>query len=296
MRSAHVPSPLLPPRPVSMVADALFAAQEQPSHSVATLPAQNDLENLNDVGLASTAALSATRSPISSEEDYVPSITSHVIEASVPNSAVKNTNHDGLIREIGPLPTGKGSVPYTNNSPVQSVELDMIDNNPGNIGTNDTGSGSDRSLPVADPNDSDDYEPPEPALMVEPSTELPTEPLTETLTLPSAIVDDEAKSPFPSSMSVLEPFSELTELSSALPVNGELSVVTIESASPEQLTVSFFPTHLIYLTLLSGYQHACKSQNKLLCTLRKPAEEIQIISIPSRISSRCSARFPFLDL
>ena len=230
-----------------MVTDALFPAQEQRSHPLATLPAQNDLENLNDVGLASTAALSATMSPISSEEDYVPSITSHVIEASVLNGASKNATPDGLIQEIGPLPTGEGTIPHANDPPVQFVELDMTNNNLENVGTNETESGLDRSPPMADPNDSDDYEPPEPALLVDPSTALLTEPLTETLSLPSATVNHESKSLFPFSMSVLEPPLELTEMSPALPVNGELSVVSIESASPEQLPVRLFPKPLIYI-------------------------------------------------
>lgn len=242
--SAHVPSPLSPPRSVSVVADALFSAQEQRSHPLATLPAQNDLENLNNVGLASMAALSATMSPTSSEEDYVPSITSHVIEASVLNGASKNAKPDGLTQEIGPLPTSEGTIPHAHDPPVQS---DMINNNLENVGTNETESGLDRCPPMADPNDSDDYEPPEPAFLVDPSTELSTEPLTETLSLPSAAVNHEAKSLLPFSMSVLEPPLELTEMSPALPVNGDLSVVLTESASPEQLTVRFFPTRLIYI-------------------------------------------------
>ena len=295
IRSVHLPSTLLPPQPASMAVDALFSVPEQRSNPLATLPAQNDLKNSNDVGLASIAALSATGSPISSEEDYVPSITSRVIEASILNGAAENTNHNGLIPEIGPLPTGEGIVPHTNSTPMQSVELDMIDNDPGNIGANETASGPDLSLPVAEPSDSDDYEPPEPALTVDASTEPLTEPLIEPSTLPSAVVD-KSKSLFPSSTSVLEPLSEPMELSPALPVNGERSVIITESASPEQLTVRFFPTYSINLTLLSGHQHACGSRNKILCALRKPAEEVQIISIPSRISSRCSARFPLLNI
>lgn len=244
MRTAHIQSPLIPPEPVSMVADALFPTHEQRRNPLGTLPAQNDLEELNDIGLASTPALSATRSPINSEEDYVPSIT-RAIEASILNSAAENTNHSGLIPVADPLHTGEGIVSHTDNPLLQSVELDMIDNDPGNIGGDETGSGPDSSVPIADPNDSDDYEPPEPALTVEPST--------GPLTTPSAIVVDEAKSLFPSSMIVLEPLSELTELSPALSINGEPSVVTTGSASPEQLTVRFFPLHIIYLTLLSGY-------------------------------------------
>lgn len=296
MRSAHVSSSLSPPRPVStVVANALLSAQEQRSPSQAAFPAQDVLENLNIVGLASPAAPSTRISPISSEEDYVPSITSHVIEPSAPNSA-ENANHDSLIQETGPLPTGEGTIPHANDPPIQSVELDMIDNNSENVGTNETESGLDRSLPMADANDSDDYEPPEPALMVNPSTDISTEPLTETVFSPSAIVNHNAKSLVPSSMSVLEPLSELTEMSPALPVNGELSVVTTETAKPKKLMVRFFPARLIYLNLLSGYKQACKSRDRFLCTLRKPAEEVQIISIPSRISSRCSARFSFLDV
>lgn len=294
MRSVHLPSTFLPPQPISMVADS-FSIPEQHSNPLTTLPGQNDLQNLNDVGSASTAALSATRSPISSEEDYVPSITSHAIEASILNGAAENTNYNGLVPETGPLPTGEGIVPHTNNPPMQSVELDMINNDLGNIGANETGSGPDHSIPVAEPSDSDDYEPPEPALTVDPSTEPLTEPLIEPSPLASAAVD-KSKSLFPSSTSVLEPLSEPMELSSALPVNGERSVVITESASPEQLTVRFFPTHLIHLTLRSGYQQACKFRNKFLYTLQKPSEEVQIISISSRVSSRCSARFPFLDV
>ena len=265
MRTANIPSPLLPPRPVSGVSDAVFSTHEQHRDPQDTLPAQNDLGELNDVSLASTAAISAARSPISSEDDYVPSIIPHATEASTSDNAAENRNHDSLLQETGPLYPGKGIVSLTNHPSVQSVELDMIDNDSGNIDAK-TKSGPDRSLSIADPNDSDDYEPPEPALTVEPST--------EPSTLPGNTVFDEAKPLFPSSMSVHEPLSELIELSPALPVNGERSIVTAEPASPEEQTVRFSPARLTYLILLSGNQHACKPRNKLLRTLRKPAKEV----------------------
>lgn len=229
-QTTHVPSPLLPPRPVPVVADAVFSVHEQRRHPLDILPAQNDSEEFNDVNLASTAAIPATRSSVSSEEDYVPSIIPHAIEASLSDNSAENTNHNGLLREPGPLHTGEGTVSHTNQPAVQSVELDMIDNDPGSIDVNETGGGPDRSLSIADPNDSDDYEPPEPALTVEP--------LMEPSILSSAVVD-EANPPFLSSTSVLEPLSELIELSPALPVNGEGSVITAEPTSPEDQTVSF---------------------------------------------------------
>lgn len=271
MRTEHLPSPPLPPRLVSVVANAAFSAHEKRRNSLDIQPAQNDPREFNDVSLASTAAVSATRSPTSTEEDYVPSLIPDAIQASISDNSAENTNHDGLLRETGPLRIVEGIASHDNHPPLQSLELDMIDNDPGDIDTNETGSGSDRSLPTADPNDSDDYEPPEPALTVEPST------------LPSDIVTGETKSLFPSSMRVLEPLSELMDLSPALPVNDERSVVTEESASPDEQTVRFFIAHLIYLTFLSGYQQVSKPRNKVLRALRKPAEEVQVVSVPSRI-------------
>lgn len=245
VRAELVPPPFLPQRPFPLIADTVFSAHEQHQNPVDILPAQNELEEFKDVSLASAAAISTTRSLVSSGEDYVPSIIPPTIEASISDNAAENKNHDGLLLEIDSAHTGEGIASRTNHPLVRSVELDMIDNysghnDPANIDANETGIGPDHSLPIVDANDSDDYEPPEPALTVEPSI-APSN-------LPYAIVD-EAKSLFSSSTSILEPLPELIEMSPALPVNGERSIITAQSASSEKQTVRFFPANFIYLTL-----------------------------------------------
>lgn len=261
-RTTALPSSPLPPRPVSVVANAAFFANEHCQNSLDRKPTQNDSGELQNVSLDPTAVTAATRSPIGTEEDYEPSMVPDTIQPSISDHSAENTIQEEQLRETGSLPTVEGIFSHTNHPPMQSLELDMVDNDSGDIDPHEMGSGSDRSLPIADPNDSDDYEPPEPSFAVEPST------------LPSDVVIDEKISLSPSSTRDLKPLSEPMDTSLALPVNDERSVVTAESASPDQPTVRFFFTHLIYLIFLPGHRRACKPRNKLLRALRKPAEKV----------------------
>lgn len=261
-RITALPSSPLPPRPSSVVANTAFFDNERRQNSLDRQPTQNDSRELQNVSLDPTAVTAATRSPIGSEEDYEPSMIPDAIRPSTSDHSAEDPNQEERLQGTGSLHTVEGNFSHANHPPMQSLELDMVDNDLGDIDSHEMGSGSDRSLPVADPNDSDDYEPPEPSFAVEPST------------LPSDVAIDEENSFFPSSTRDLLPLSEQMDTSPALHVNNERSAATAGSASPDEQMVRFFFTHLIYLIFLPGLQRACKFRNQLLRALRKPAEEI----------------------
>ena len=241
------PSPPVPPRPVSVVVNATFSANDQRQNSLDRQPGR---EGSNDVSFPPEGVTNATRSPVDTEEEYEPSMIPDTIHASVSDHMDETTNHNGHLQDIGSLPEVEG-IPFpTNRSPQQSLEVNMINNDGEDIGLHEPRVGSDRSPPIADSNDSDDYEPPEPELTVEPST-----------LSPGVVVETK---PLISSMSDSQSFSELVDLRSTPPVLDERSTLTRDSANFDEQAVRFLSDYSISLTSWPGYAEASNSRNKFL--------------------------------
>jgi hypothetical protein len=240
------PSATSPPQPVSPrrptgVANAELSANEQQQSSRDRQTNPTDPRTSNRVSIAPASAIPAIKSPVGTEADYEPPMMPDVVEASSPDNLTQIVKHDVHLRQIGPPDTVEGILPPADDLHVQPMELDIIDNDPEENDLHETASGLDRSLPLADPNDSDDYEPPEPSCTVEPSK------------LPSKLVIFEPESLLPSSsMSDLESPSKLMDVIPKVPVNGEQSVAPAELEGPVQQKVRLFITHLIYLTFVPG--------------------------------------------
>lgn len=260
-RPAAFLSPAPHQRPNS-VENATFSVNEPRPKSPDRQPAQNDARGLHDVSSAPGAS-SVARSPIDIDEDYEPPRIPESIQTSDPGHSTGSTKQNDRVQEAG---TPHAIHSPTTHFPLQSLELDIIDNDPRDTGPHESGSGSNRSLPNADPNDSDDYEPPEPAFTVEPLT-------------PDAVID-ETKSFIPSPLSELKPLSKAGCLRPTLPVRNDFAM---ESSNPDEEVVRFLSIYLIMLTFLLGCQKASQFRTDFVRALRKSTKEVQIVSISSRI-------------
>lgn len=246
IRNRASPLQSLPHGPDSVFTNAKISADEQRQNLLERQPIQTDSRKANDARLAPTATPTATRSPIDTEEDYEPSMISTTIPGPVSDPSTGTNNPAVQLQETNRLDSAEGIFSHVNDPPLQPMELDMVDQQPKDFEPHDTGYGSDRSIPLTNPNDSDDYEPPEPASTVEPSS----------LSSGIAIHEPKPRSSLP--RSDCNPLNELTDVTSALPVDEERSVGTAGSNSADQELVSFVLRHQSFLTITLGCRQADK--------------------------------------
>jgi hypothetical protein len=239
-RNGASPFHALPPRPDSVSANTEVLPDEQRQNTLQRQLIQPDPRKANDFSLASTATPATTKSPADIEEDYEPSIISDTLPGPVSDPSTETTSPAAQLQETYQLDTAEGIFSHVNDTPLQPMELDVVDQHLEDFGPHETGYGPDFSLPLADPNDSDDYEPPEPASTVEPSS------------LPSGIVIGEPEPRVSLPRSDCNPLNELMDVTPALPIDEERSVGTGGSPSEEQEEVSFFFAHPNFLTIKLG--------------------------------------------